>query len=56
MKKKLEECRDIVAESIGDVEGQYPIGLVRVGRLLEEVLADWWDEDDVAMLAEEPAA
>jgi hypothetical protein len=51
MKEKLTEARDIVAEMMADVEGRYPIGLVRVGRILEELLEEIgeseWSWDDV---------
>lgn len=52
MLEKLEECRDIVQEICCDIEGRYPISLVRVGRLIEEMLEEWreWDENDVATL------
>jgi hypothetical protein len=53
MKEKLEDARDIVA-AILDRGGNYPVGLVRVHRLLEQVLAEWWDEDEIVTLAEEP--
>lgn len=51
--RKLEECRDILHEITCDIEGRYPIGLVRVGRLIEELLEELdqqWDLDDVATL------
>ena len=53
MKEKLEDARDIVAAII-DRSGNYPVGLVRVHRLFEQVLAEWWDEDESITLAEEP--
>src|SRR5215472_2145040 len=49
MKEKLEEARDILYGFLCR-QGQPTKALVRVGRLLEEVLADWWDENDVASL------
>jgi hypothetical protein len=52
MKEKLTECRDICHEIMCDLNGDYPIGVVRIGRLVEEMLAEWqeWDDDDVAAL------
>ena len=54
MKEKLIEARDICAEIMCDVEGRFPIGVVRCHRLLEEVLAELddkpWDWDDVITL------
>ncbi len=49
MKEKLEEARDILHGYLCR-QGQPPRALARVARLLEEVLSDWWDEDDVATL------
>ena len=54
MKAKLEEALAIVEDVCCDINGEYPVGLLRVRRLLKDVLTDWWDEDDVAVLAEEP--
>jgi hypothetical protein len=49
MKEKLEDARDMVAAII-DRGRSYPVGLVRVHLLLEQMLADWWDEDDTASI------
>ena len=54
MKAQLQEALAIVEDICWDINGEYPVGLLRVRRLLGDVLADWWDEDDVAVLAEEP--
>jgi hypothetical protein len=54
MKEKLQEALMIVEDICADVTEEYPVGLVRVRRLLKDVLADWWDEDDVAVLVEDP--
>jgi hypothetical protein len=54
MKTKLQEALAIVEDICCDINGAYPVGLLRVRRLLKDVLADWWDEDDVAVLAREP--
>jgi hypothetical protein len=65
MKAKLSEALDIVHELMADVEERYPIGLIRVRRLLQEAIAEYEaltverDLDDVATLAPErpdPAA
>jgi hypothetical protein len=45
LKAKLEECRYIIHETCCDVEGRYPFGLIRVGRLLEEMLEECGDEE-----------
>jgi hypothetical protein len=50
MKQKLEEARDILS-GILERSRRSPVGLIRAHRLLEQVLADWWDEDHVAILA-----
>jgi hypothetical protein len=50
MKDRIAEARDIIA-GILDRYPHWPVGLVRAHRLLETVLADWWDDDDVAILA-----
>lgn len=50
MKEKLQEALRRCEEMCADVEGRYPIGLLRVRRLLEEVLEEWWGDDDVATL------
>ena len=50
MKEKLQEALQRVNEMTADVDGRYPIGLIRVRRLLEEVLDEWWGDDDVATL------
>ncbi len=55
MKEQLQEALGIVNEICADASEEYPVGLLGVRRLLQEVLADWWDEDDVAVLAEPPA-
>lgn len=54
MKKKLEEALEIVNEMTADVEERYPVGLLYVRRLLEEVIAECWDEDEIVELTEEP--
>ena len=54
MKTNLQEALAIVEDICGDINGEYPVGLLRVRRLLKDVLADWWDEDEIVMLAEEP--
>jgi hypothetical protein len=54
MKEKLQEALKACEEMCADVNGEYPVGLLYVRRLLEEVIADCWDEGDRAMLAEEP--
>ena len=61
MKKKLNEALQVVNEMTADIDGAYPIGLLRVCRLLEDALAEWeemvgeWDmEDRVALAGEEP--
>ncbi len=56
MKEKLQEALKMCEEMTADVEGNLPAGLLRVRRLLEEVIADCWDVDDVAMLAEQRPA
>jgi hypothetical protein len=38
---------------MGVVDARYSVGLARVHRLFEQVLADWWDDEDVTKLAEE---
>lgn len=40
MKTKLEEALRLCEEMTADIEGRYPIGLIRVRVLLEEVLTD----------------
>jgi hypothetical protein len=51
MKDRIAEARDILA-GILDRYPHWPVGLGRAHRLLEQVLAeDWWDEDDRAILA-----
>ena len=55
MKEKLQQALAMCEEMCADVDGNYPVGLLFGRRLLEEVIADCWDEDDVAMLAEEPS-
>jgi hypothetical protein len=54
MKTKLQEALAIVEDICCDINGAYPVGLVRVRRLLKDVLADWWVEDEIVMLSEEP--
>jgi hypothetical protein len=54
MKTKLQEALAIVEDICCDVNGAYPVGLVRVRRLFTDVLADCWDEDEIVMMAEEP--
>ncbi len=49
MKEKLEEARDLL-HALMTRPGRPSATLARAARLLEEVLADWWDEDDVATL------
>jgi hypothetical protein len=57
---KLLECLETVYEMTADVEGHYPVGLVRVRVLLEEVLACMPpssivpDEDEMVELTAEP--
>jgi hypothetical protein len=41
MKAKPNEALDIVHELMADVEERYPIGLVRVRRLLQEAIAEY---------------
>jgi hypothetical protein len=61
MKTKLSEALWIVNELTADVEGRYPVGLLRIRRLLTEAISEW-DEmvgDRVALAGEEmpmPAA
>jgi hypothetical protein len=40
MKTKLEQALTLCEEMTADIGGRYPIGLIRVRVLLEEVLAD----------------
>jgi hypothetical protein len=61
MKKKLNEALQLCNEMCADIDGNYPIGLLRVRRLLEDAIAEWdqmigeWDmEDRVALAGEEP--
>jgi hypothetical protein len=61
MKMKLVEALQLVNEMCADIDGAYPMGLLRVRRLLEDALAEWeemigeWDmEDRVALAGEEP--
>jgi hypothetical protein len=54
MKEKLQQALAKCEEICADVNGNYPVGLLYVRRPLEEVIADCRDEEDVAMLAEEP--
>jgi hypothetical protein len=49
MKEKLEEARDILHGYLCR-QGQPPRTLARVPRLLEEVLAECWNEVDIATL------
>jgi hypothetical protein len=51
---RIRTLADVRGNVCADVEGNFPVGLLYVRRILEEVIADCWDEDDVAMLAEEP--
>lgn len=54
MKEKVQEALRMCEEMCADVDGNYPVGLLYVCRLLEELIADCWNEDDVAELAPEP--
>ena len=54
---KLNEALNLVYEMTADINGEYPVGLIRVRRLLEEVLADdvpHDDDDDYCYLGMEP--
>ena len=48
-----EEALEIV-QAIMDKQRRYPIGIDRLHHLLSQLVAECWDEDDVATLAEEP--
>jgi hypothetical protein len=55
MKTKLQEALKLCEEMCADVNGEYPVGLLRVRRLLEEVRDECFlDEDDVAVLVDDP--
>jgi hypothetical protein len=57
MKTKLDEALKLVNEMTADIEGRYPIGLLRVRRLLEDAIVQWdemigeWDMEDRVELA-----
>jgi hypothetical protein len=59
MKKRLDEALQLVNEMTADIEGRYPIGLLRVRRLLVDAIAEWeemvgeWDMEDRVALADE---
>jgi hypothetical protein len=61
MKKKLYEALQLCHEMCADIDGAYPIELLRVRRLIRDALAEFeamigeWDmEDRVALAGEEP--
>jgi hypothetical protein len=50
MKEKLLEARDICAAIIDGPRDDWPVAIIRVHGLLEQVLADWWDDDEVVSI------
>jgi hypothetical protein len=56
MKAKLTEALNITYELTSDIEGRYPIGLVRIRYLLEQVLdgLSVAHDEEAVHLGEEP--
>lgn len=61
MKTKLTEALRWIDGMTADINGDFPIGLYRVRRLLQEAIAEYdamvgeWDEDDrIELTGEQP--